>query len=61
MAAAHRPGWSWNPWRGVLQHEELGLLVGSRVVEERGVTQDEDLQLLLRRAEQEARRRLRRA
>jgi hypothetical protein len=61
MAASHRPGWSWNPWRGVLQQEELGLVVNSRLVEEQGVAEDAELQLLLHEAEQEARHRLRSA
>lgn len=61
LAAAQRPGWKWNPWRGVLEHEALHVFVSSWELERHGVMNDGDLQALLRETEWQVRNQLRRA
>ena len=61
LAAVQRPGWKWNPWRSVLEHEALHVLVSSWELERRGVKNDADVQTLLREIERQDRSRLRTA
>jgi len=48
MAAVERPGWRWDPWDGVLRHDQLGLRVSVGALTKRQVTGEQELQAALR-------------
>ena len=51
MARVERPGWKWNPWKGVLEHHELHLTISVGSLAEHSVADEFALQVILVRHE----------
>lgn len=54
LATAKRPGWQWNPWRGVLEHPGLRLAISIGTLKEQAVADQASLQSLLSAKEEHA-------
>ena len=47
MATVERPGWKWNPWKGVLEHRELRLTISVGSLAKHSVADEFALQAVL--------------
>ena len=52
MATVERPGWKWNPWRGVLENPDLRVSISLTTVSGHGVKDKATLLALLVRQEE---------
>ena len=54
LATIKRPGWRWNPWRGMLEHHGLSIAISIGVLSDQGVSDESSLLALLEVHEQRA-------